>query len=180
MAYKFYERHACISCLIVPPTQSNYFSPHLAVWWVGNDGGVLLPHWAGRFPGNSEPLLDGQEIQEVHACVNLRSSCHAPFPQAALPVLFLKPQIFLPRLLCCSLLWLISLKCSSILQFCYLELGRLFSHMVKLPCGCKVPPHPPFPCIFSQEPNHCTSYIFIPVFARTQQELQFKPYLWVI
>lgn len=104
MAYKFYERHACISCLIVPPTQSNYFSPHLAVWWMGNDGGVLLPYWAGRFPGTSESRLDDQEIQEVHTWVNLGSSCHALFPQAALPVLLLEPQVFLPFLLRWSLL----------------------------------------------------------------------------
>lgn len=37
-----------------------------------------------------------------------------------------------------------------------------------------------FPCLFSQEPNHYTSYIFIPGFARIQRELQFKPYFQVI
>lgn len=36
---------------------------------------------------------------------------------------------------------------------CYLELGRHFSHMVKLSCGCKVlPPPPPSPAFFLR--NH--------------------------
>lgn len=37
-----------------------------------------------------------------------------------------------------------------------------------------------FPCLFSQEPNHYTSYVFTRGFASIQRELQFKPYFQVI
>lgn len=74
MAYKI-KRYACISCRIMLPIQGNYFSPHLALWCMGNDVGGLLPTWAGRYSCSFSLLLQ-MGSSGVHVCL-----CTPPFKQ---------------------------------------------------------------------------------------------------
>jgi len=167
MAYKFYERCACISCHIVPPIQGNYFSPHLALQCMGNDACM----------GSEIPLQLSASFcrwgnVEVHIC-----PCTPPFKQ--LPCyachFLLKPQTFSVHFPC-SFFAMTNLP-HTLWDFasCSLKLSRHFSHMVKLSCGWKM--FSSHTHLFSQEPNHYTPYIFIPVFARSQHEFQFRTYL---
>lgn len=140
-----------------PPVPLGWEIPcHLWVssWWSGNSGGSC-PCEFGEFMPRTLP-------SSSFACLAPKAS---GFPSP--PPVLLFAMTDLPEML----------KDFAILLFRVKK--TFFPTWWNCHVAAKCPHTPPFPCFFSQEPNHDT-YIFIPRFARTQHELQLKPSLRVI